>query len=69
MLGFYAYMPDVTIWLRVQPDFPFKYDLLKLDSQTLQLVVFSFLLFIVLAKVNLSPKTNVHPLQTYFFLL
>ncbi|CAF1565196.1 unnamed protein product [Adineta ricciae] len=54
MLGFYAYMPDVAVWLRVQPDFPFKYNLLELDSQTLQLVIFSFLLFIVLAKIYIA---------------
>jgi len=53
MLGFYAYMPDVTVWLRLQPDFPFKQNLLELDSQTLQLVVFAFLLFVILAKVKL----------------
>ena len=57
MLGFYAYMPDITVWLRLQPDFPFKQNLLELDAQTLQLVVFAFLLFIILAKVN-SP-TNI----------
>jgi len=51
MLGFYAYMPDIKIWLQMQPDFPFKQNLLELDSQTLQLVVFAFLLFIILAKV------------------
>lgn len=52
MLGFYAYMPDITVWLRMQPDFPFKQNLLELDTQTLQLVVFAFLLFIILAKVK-----------------
>lgn len=52
MLGFYAYLPDINTWLRVQPEFPLKQSLLELDSQTLQLVIFTFLLFIVLAKVN-----------------
>jgi len=52
MLGFYAYMPDITVWLRMQPDFPFKQNLLELDTQTLQLVVFAFLLFVILAKVQ-----------------
>jgi hypothetical protein len=52
MLGFYAYMPDIRVWLRMQPDFPFKQNLLTLDGQTLQLVVFAFLLFVILAKVN-----------------
>ena len=51
MLGFYAYLPDINVWLRVQPDFPLKHYLLELDSQTLQMVVFTFLLFVVLAKV------------------
>jgi hypothetical protein len=54
MLGFYAYMPDITVWLRMQPDFPFKQNLLELDSQTLQLVVFAFLLFIILAKLYIA---------------
>jgi hypothetical protein len=54
MMGFYAYMPDITIWLRLQPDFPLKQNLLQLDAQTLQLVVFAFLLFVILAKVSLS---------------
>ena len=52
-MGFYAYMPDITVWLRLQPDFPFKQNLLQLDAQTLQLVVFAFLLFVILAKVSL----------------
>lgn len=54
MLGFYAYMPDVTVWLRLQPDFPLKQNLLELDSQTLQLVVFAFLLFVILAKLYIA---------------
>jgi len=40
MLGFYAYMPDIVVWLRMQPNFPFKQNLLELDAQTLQLVFF-----------------------------
>jgi len=52
MLGFYAYLPDITVWLRMQPEFPFKSYLLELDAQTLQLVIFTFLLFIILAKVS-----------------
>ncbi len=51
-------MPDITIWLRMQPDFPFKQNLLTLDSQTLQLVVFAFLLFVILAKVNFLHYLN-----------
>jgi hypothetical protein len=58
MLGFYAYLPDINAWLRVQPDFPLKQSLLELDRQTLQLVVFTFLLFIVLAKVKV-PSTRI----------
>jgi len=54
MLGFYAYMPDIKIWLRMQPDFPFKLNLLQLDAQTLQLVVFAFLLFVILAKLYIA---------------
>lgn len=54
MFGFYAYMPDITIWLRLQPDFPFKQNLLELDAQTLQLIVFAFLLFIILAKMYIA---------------
>ena len=60
MLGFYAYMPDIRWWLRIQPEFPFKQNLLQLDAQTLQLVVFAFLLFVVLAKVNLRKTKNNH---------
>jgi len=52
MLGFYAYLPDISVWLRIQPEFPLKNYLLQLDVQTLQLVVFTFLLFIILAKVS-----------------
>jgi hypothetical protein len=52
LLGFYAYMPDITVWLRMQPDFPFKQNLLELDAQTLQLIVFTFLLFVILSKVR-----------------
>ncbi|UJR37976.1 hypothetical protein I4U23_030658 [Adineta vaga] len=54
MLGFYAYMPDITVWFQMQPDFPFKQNLLELDTQTLQLVVFTFLLFIILAKLYIA---------------
>lgn len=54
MFGFYAYMPDITVWLRFQPDFPFKENLLQLDAQTLQLIVFAFLLFIILAKLYIA---------------
>jgi len=54
MLGFYAYMPDINVWLRMQPDFPFKQNLLQLDAQTLQLVVFAFLLFVILAKLYIA---------------
>lgn len=51
MLGFYAYLPNITVWLRMQPNFPLKNSLLELDSQTLQLIVFTCLLFLILAKV------------------
>jgi len=51
MLGFYAYLPDISMWIRMQPAFPFKENLLELDAQTLQLVLFAFLLFVVLAKL------------------
>lgn len=54
MLGFYAYLPDITVWLRMQPNFPFKTYLLELDIQTLQLVIFTILLFIILAKVYMA---------------
>ncbi|UJR08276.1 hypothetical protein I4U23_012548 [Adineta vaga] len=54
MLGFYAYLPDIKIWLRMQPEFPFKNYLLDLDGQTLQLVVFTLLLFIILAKLYIA---------------
>jgi hypothetical protein len=57
MLGFYAYMPDITVWFRMQPDFPFKQNLLELDAQTLQLVVFAFLLVVILAKVHFFQST------------
>jgi hypothetical protein len=59
MLGFYAYLPDITVWLRMQPEFPLKNYLLQLDGQTLQLIIFTFLLFIILVKVNC--------LQIHFF--
>jgi hypothetical protein len=52
MLGFYAYLPDIRVWLLMQPEFPLKSYLLELDAQTLQLVIFTFLLFVILAKVN-----------------
>ncbi|CAF1082866.1 unnamed protein product [Rotaria sp. Silwood1] len=54
MLGFYAYMSDIKAWLRMQPEFPFKENLMQLDAQTLQLVVFAFLLFIILAKLYIA---------------
>ncbi|CAF4072511.1 unnamed protein product [Rotaria sp. Silwood2] len=54
MVGFYAYMSDIKTWLRMQPEFPFKQNLLELDAQTLQLVVFAFLLFIILAKLYIA---------------
>ncbi|CAF0753017.1 unnamed protein product [Didymodactylos carnosus] len=54
MLGFYAYLPDITMWIRMQPNFPFKQNLLELGQQTLQLVLFAFLLFIVLAKLYIA---------------
>jgi hypothetical protein len=54
MLGFYAYLPDITVWLGMQPNFPFKNHLLELDAQTLQLVLFIFLLFVILAKLYIA---------------
>ncbi|CAF0929941.1 unnamed protein product [Rotaria sordida] len=54
MLGFYAYMSDIKVWLRMQPEFLFKKNLLELDAQTLQLVVFAFLLFVILAKLYIA---------------
>ncbi len=63
MLGFYAYLPDIRVWLRMQPEFPLKNNLLELDTQTLQLVIFTFLLFVILAKVNHFPIN----LLTFFF--
>jgi len=54
MFGFYTYMSDITVWLRMQPDFPFKQNLLELDAQTLQLVIFAFLLLVILAKVYIA---------------
>ncbi|CAF1289816.1 unnamed protein product [Adineta steineri] len=54
MLGFYTYLPDISTWLRMQPEFPFKNYLLELDGQTLQLIIFTFLLFIILAKLYIA---------------
>jgi hypothetical protein len=54
MLGFYTYMPNISVWVRMQPDFPLKQNLLELDAQTLQLVIFTFLLFIILAKLYIA---------------
>ncbi|CAF2062225.1 unnamed protein product [Rotaria magnacalcarata] len=54
MLGFYAYMSDIKGWLRMQLEFPLKQNLLELDSQTLQLVIFAFLLFVILAKLYIA---------------
>jgi hypothetical protein len=54
MLGFYAYLPDIRVWLRMQPEFPLKNNLLELDTQTLQLVIFTFLLFVILAKLYIA---------------
>ncbi|CAF3522924.1 unnamed protein product [Rotaria sp. Silwood1] len=51
MLGFYAYLPDIRTWLIMQPHFPYKNYLINFDTQTLQLLVFSFLLFLILAKL------------------
>jgi hypothetical protein len=54
MLGFYAYLPDIRVWLLMQPEFPLKSYLLELDAQTLQLVIFTFLLFVILAKLYIA---------------
>ena len=69
MLGFYAYLPDITVWLRMQPEFPFKHYLLELDTQTLQLVVFTLLLFTVLAKVRRLPSSSRHSPSPSFYQL
>lgn len=53
-LGFYAYLPDITGWLRMQSTFPLKQYLLELDGQTLQLVIFAALLFIIVAKLYIA---------------
>ena len=65
MLGFYAYLPDITVWLRMQPNFPLKNSLLELDSQTLQLIVFTCLLFLILAKVILLSFSNLSILLSF----
>ncbi|CAF1224394.1 unnamed protein product [Rotaria magnacalcarata] len=54
MLGFYAYLPDIRVWVRMQPHFPYKNYLLEFDSQTLQLIVFTFLLFLILFKLYIA---------------
>ncbi|CAF1150677.1 unnamed protein product [Rotaria sordida] len=51
MLGFYAYLPDIKAWLQMQSHFPYKNYLLEFDGQTLQLLVFTSLLFLILVKL------------------
>lgn len=52
VLGFYAYLPNVTSWLYLHPDFPLRNFLIGLDNQTLQLLFFAFLLLLILVKVK-----------------
>lgn len=67
MLGFYVYLPDIRVWLRIQPEFPLKNYLLELDAQTLQLVIFTFLLFIILAKVKIFNKKKKKQILEFVF--
>lgn len=53
VLGFYAYLPNVTSWLYMHPNFPLRHFLLGLDNQTLQLLFFAFLLLLILVKVKM----------------
>jgi len=54
VLGFYAYLPNVTSWLYMHPNFPLRHFLLGLDNQTLQLLFFAFLLLLILVKMYMT---------------
>lgn len=51
-LGFYSCLPDIKLWIRMQKFFPYKDELLNLDKQTLDLVIFLVLLAMTLIKVS-----------------
>lgn len=65
MLGFYAYLPDIRVWVRMQPHFPYKNYLLEFDAQTLQLLVFTFLLFLILFKVYYSKTSSCIKIKSF----
>lgn len=54
VLSFYAYLPNVTGWLYMHPNFPMRNVLINLDNQTLQLVFFAFLLLLILVKIYMA---------------
>lgn len=59
VLGFYTYLPNVTSWLYMHPNFPLRNFLINLDNQTLQLIFFAFLLLLILVKVRVRKSTIV----------
>ena len=51
-LGFYSCLPNVKLWIKVHNYFPYKEELLNMDKQTLELIMFATLLAVTLFKVN-----------------
>ena len=51
-LGFYSCLPNVKLWIKVQAYLPYKDEILSIDKQTLELIMFASLLIITLFKVS-----------------
>jgi lysosomal-associated transmembrane protein len=52
-LGFYSCLPNIKLWIKMHSDFPYKEELLAMDKQTLDLLLFSTLVAVTLLKVSL----------------
>jgi hypothetical protein len=50
-LGFYSCLPDIKAWLNFHRHFPLKDELLKMNTQTLELLVFTILFMAILVKL------------------
>jgi len=50
IVGYFSYMPDIKKWISMQPDMPFKDELLSLDADFLMLMAVIFFVFILTVK-------------------
>lgn len=50
VVGYLSYMPDIKLWIKSQPELPFKENLLQMAPQSLDLLTITFFFLVVLVK-------------------